>query len=121
MLCSLPKLRGLSLIVASAFCLLHTAAQAELDVVVVGGGNSRIPVAIADFAGDGGASRAVTSVIRNDLEHSGLFKLIDTSGMALNENTAPSYGDWKSRGADALAAGSANQTSANRVEASFRL
>ena len=121
MLCSLPKLRGLSLIVASAFCLLHTAAQAELDITVTGAGASRIPVAIADFAGDGAASRAVTSVIRNDLEHSGLFKLIDTGGVALNENTAPSFGDWKNRGADALAAGSANQTAANRVEASFRL
>ena len=121
MYCSLTKLRGLSLIVASALCLLHTAAQAELDIVVTGAGANRIAVAIADFAGDSGTARAVTSVIRNDLEHSGLFKMIDTAGTAMNEGTPPAFGDWKNRGADALAAGSANPSGANRVEASFRL
>jgi TolB protein len=66
-------------------------------------------------------SRAITSVIRGDLERSGLFKLIDTTGVAMTETTAPAYADWKNRGADALAAGSLGPSGDGRQEARFRL
>lgn len=63
-----------------------------------------------------GVSRALTSVIRADLERSGLFKLIDTSGVAMTKNTA-GYGDWRNRGADALAAGGLGAGGDGRLEA----
>lgn len=101
MLRPLLKLRGLSLIALSALTLLQSAAHAELTIEISGAGANRIPVAIADFGGESGTSRALTSVIRSDLERSGLFKLIDPAGTAMTEASAPAYGDWRNRGADA--------------------
>jgi len=121
MLSPLPKLRSLSLIVCSALFLLQAPAQAELTIEITGAGANRIPLAIADFGGEAGVSRALTSVVRGDLERSGLFKLIDPSGAALTETSSPAYGDWKTRGADALAAGSIGAASDGRQEARFRL
>ena len=118
---SLIPLRDLSLIAFSVLALMQTPAQAELTVEITGAGANQIPVASADFGGDPGTSRARSAVIRGDLEHSGLFKMIDTSGVAMTETTAPVYGDWKSRGADALAAGSTSPKGNGRQDASFRL
>lgn len=115
------KLRGFGLVVLGALMLVHVSARAELTIEITGAGANRLPVAIADFSGEAGGARALTSVIRADLDRSGLFKLIDASGMAMNESTAPLYGDWKSRGADALAAGSIGQSGDGRQEARFRL
>jgi TolB protein len=118
---SLLKLRGLSLIAISALTLLAAPLHAELTIEITGAGANRIPLAIADFGGDPGVSRAITSVIRGDLERSGLFKLIDASGATVTEATSPAYGDWKSRGADALTAGSISSSADGRQEARFRL
>ena len=121
MLRPLLKLRGLSLIALSALALLQLPAHAELTIEISGAGANRIPVAIADFGGESGTSRALTSVIRSDLERSGLFKLIDPAGTAMTEASAPAYGDWRNRGADALAAGSIGPSNDGRQEARFRL
>lgn len=80
----LLTLRRLSLIASSALLLAHAPARAELTIEFSVAGASRIPVAIADFGGDAGFSRAITTVIRSDLERSGLFRLVDTSGVAMN-------------------------------------
>jgi TolB protein len=119
------KMNAMSLIsrrlfLALALCL-SSLAQAQLAIEITGAGANRIPVAIADFAGDSVASRIITGTVRADLERSGLFKLIDTSGVSLDENTPPAHADWKSRGADALAAGSIGRSADGRMEARFRL
>jgi len=62
----------------------------------------------------------VTSVVRGDLERSGVFKMIDTSGVAMTETSNPAYPEWRGRGADALAAGSIGSDD-GRQEARFRL
>ncbi len=117
----LLKLRVLSLIAFSTLALLQTSAHAELTIEITGAGANRIPVAIADFAGDPGSSRALTSVIRGDLERSGLFTMVEAGGVAMTETTPPNAGDWRGRGADALAAGSLSSVGDNRQEARFRL
>ena len=100
---------------------MQAPAHAELTIEITGAGANRIPVAIADFGGDAGLSRALTSVVRGDLERSGLFRMVDASGAALNESTPPVYADWKNRGADALSAGSLGRSPDGRQEARFRL
>ena len=121
MLRPLLKLRGLSLIALGAMVLLQSPAQAELSIEITGAGANLIPVSIADFAGEPGASRALASVIRADLEGSGLFKLVDPAGAEMTETTSPDFMGWRSRGADALAAGSVVPSGAGRQEARFRL
>jgi TolB protein len=96
-------------------------AHAQLSIEITGAGAQRLPIAVADFAGERVVSQALTSVIRTDLERSGRFQLIDSAGVAMNENTAPNHADWKLRGADALAAGSLTQLSNGSYETRFRL
>jgi TolB protein len=105
---------------ALAALALSLAAHAQLSIEITGAGANRIPVAIADFAGEPGVSRAVAMVIRADLERSGLFRLVET-GAPLAENAAIDFADWKARGADALVAGSVTPTANGRLEVRFRL
>ncbi|MGV0951213.1 MAG: Tol-Pal system beta propeller repeat protein TolB [Azonexus sp.] len=98
-----------------------TLAQAQLSIEITGAGANRIPVAIANFTGDAAAAQVVTSTVRADLERSGLFKLVDPGGATLDENAQINFGDWKGRGADALAAGSLARGGDGRMEARFRL
>ena len=115
------KLRRCALLAVSMLVFIAASAQAQLTIEITGAGANRIPVAIADFAGDASAARVVTSVVRADLERSGVFKMIDPSGAALSEASLPVYADWKNRGADALAAGSIGTGDDGRQEARFRL
>jgi len=95
-------------------------AQAQLSIEIAGVGANRIPVAIADFAGDPATARALTSVIRADLERSGLFRLIEPGGV-LSESAPVNYGDIKGKGADALVGGSLTPLANTRMEARYRL
>ena len=101
--------------------LATTAVNAQLSIEITGAGANRIPVAIANFAGDTAAAQVVTATVRADLERSGLFKLIDPAGATLDENAQINFAEWKGRGADALAAGSLNRAPDGRMQARFRL
>ena len=94
---------------------------AQLSIEITGAGAQRLPVAIVDFAGERVVAQALVSVIRSDLERSGRFNLVNTAGATMDENSAPNYLDWRSRGADALAAGSLAATPDGRYETRFRL
>ncbi|MGB4065963.1 MAG: Tol-Pal system beta propeller repeat protein TolB [Azonexus sp.] len=103
------------------FLLTVGFAQAQLSIEITGAGANRIPVTIVDFPGDPSASRVITSTVRADLDRSGLFKLIDHNNLTFDENAPINYADWKSKGADALAAGSIARSADGRMEARFRL
>ena len=99
---------------------LSFAARAQLTIEITGAGANRIPIAIADFAGEPGVARAVSMVIRADLERSGLFRLVEANA-PLAENAAVNFADWKTRGADALVVGSIQPAANGRYEVRFRL
>ena len=105
----------------AAVLSFHVPASAQLSIEITGGGANKIPVAIADFAGDARASQTLTGVVRADLERCGLFQMINASGVSMTETTPPNFADWKGRGADALAAGSIGGSADGRQEARFRL
>jgi Tol biopolymer transport system component len=96
-------------------------AHAQLTVEITGAGANRIPVAIANFAGDGLIPQALTGVVRADLERSGLFKLVDPGQSAVPENAAIDLNQWKDRGADALALASILPAPGGRYEVRMRL
>lgn len=97
-----------------------SAVNAQLSIEITGAGANRIPVAIADFGGDATTAQTLTSVVRGDLERSGLFSLVNASGLPSGDAGVPPYAEWKSRGADALAGGSIT-ASGGRYETRFRL
>lgn len=100
--------------------LLAPFANAQLAIEITGAGANRLPVAIADFAGAAPA-HTVSSVIRADLERSGLFRLIDAGATPMNETTPVDFAALAGRGADALASGSAGVRSDGRIETRLRL
>lgn len=101
--------------------LVLGSAQAQLSIEITGGGAHRLPIAIADFVGESGYSRALTSVIRADLERSGLFRMVEPGTAAIGENDSVDFGTWKGKGADAFVGGSLANDGAGRMEARFRL
>lgn len=108
----------------AAFLLCFAAAaEAQLSIEITGAGANRLPIAIADFTGERIVSQALTSVLRADLERSGLFRLIDTGSVPMSETVAANFPDLKTRGADALASGSVMPSASNdgRYETRFRL
>jgi len=101
--------------------LFQSAAFAQLSIEITGSGANRLPVSIAEFAGDPAQSKLLTATVRGDLERSGMFKLIDVGSKPIAESTVPDYAGWRSKGADALVGGSLQPTPDGRLEARFRL
>ncbi len=110
-----------SVFFALSIFALSFSAQAQLTIEISGAGANRIPLAVADFSGERSISTALVSVVRADLERSGLFKLVDPGAAAISDSANIAYGDWKSRGADALVVGSVMQMADGRYEIRFRL
>ncbi len=97
-------------------------ARAGMSIEIVGGAASQIPIAIAPFAAPGASSNDPSAVVRADLEHSGLFKLVDTTGLGVpGEAQAVAFPQWRSRKADALVIGQISTLQDGRVEIRFRL
>jgi TolB protein len=114
------RFQGLVLAGAAALALCSAAAHAQLTVEITGAGANRLPVAIADFTGERIVAQALTSVVRADLERSGLFRLID-AGSLLAESATPAFEDLKVRGADAVAGGTVATAADGRYETRVRL
>jgi TolB protein len=116
-------LKTLCLLLLCTASFLSRPAIAQLTIEITGGGASRIPVAIAPFAGDGLLPQALVGVVRADLERSGLFRMVETAGIspAPTDSQPVIFGEWKSRAADALAVGSVSATADGRYEVRFRL
>jgi len=111
-------LRGL---IGLLILLQWSAAKAELDIEIIGAGENQIPVAIVPFGGDAKLSQPIHEVVVNDLQRSGLFRIVDTAGKQPHEAAEVSFPDWQVRGADALAIGVVSAKNNADVEVRFRL
>lgn len=114
------RLHRLLLGCAAALALCSATSHAQLTVEITGAGANRLPVAIADFVGERIVTQALASVVRADLERSGLFRLVDAGG-PLADNATPPFEDLKARGADAVAGGSVSTVADGRYETRVRL
>src|SRR5258708_3802848 len=87
-------------------------ARAQLSIEITGGGARRIPIAVVPFPGENalaaGGAAVLTSIIRADLERSGLFRGLEVPPLlpAPTEATLMNYAEWRSRLADAVVLGS---------------
>lgn len=100
--------------------MIATLAHAQLRVEIAGVGANQIPIAIAGFADETIAPQQVTAIIKADLARSGFFRIIDT-GNAMSETTPVNFGEWKSKGADALVVGSVQRLADGRFDVRYRL
>ncbi|MEG3618474.1 Tol-Pal system beta propeller repeat protein TolB [Magnetovibrio sp. PR-2] len=108
--------------------LISGAAKAELEINITQGVAEPMPVAIADFYGEGkGEQRlgaSVAGVIAADLERSGLFLPIDKKAFIQDVeslNILPRFGDWRIINAKVLVQGRIEMTVDGRMKVEFRL
>jgi TolB protein len=105
------------------FFLTASHAAAQLSIEITGAGAHRIPIAIVPFAGEAAVGTSVTSIVRADLERSGVFRGLEVPPLSPhpNENSPVNYGEWRSRLADALVLGSVAVHPDGRFEVRFRV
>ncbi|MCE7914930.1 MAG: Tol-Pal system protein TolB [Nitrosomonas sp. PRO4] len=100
---------------------LSTPLYAQLNIEIFGGGASRIPIAIVPFAEENKLQQGITSIIGADLQRTGLFRMVDPSGLSPHVPADVEYADWVNRGANALVIGRVIALSSDQIEIQFRL
>ena len=103
--------------------LVPLAARAQLTIEIVGGGGSAIPISIVGFDNESNWPLGITGIVGADLSRSGLFRLVDASGIVPRPSRAEDVriGDFRARGADAVTVGSMRPLPDGRVEVRFAL
>jgi TolB protein len=104
----------------ASFAPIH-AAQAQFRVEISGVGATQIPIAIGKFRDEARSPQPLSSIVKADLERSGLFKSLDASADRLDETGRPPLSDWKGKGADALLAGSVIALADGRFDVRYHL
>jgi len=109
------------LVLASA--AFGPTASAQLSIEITGGGANRLPIAIVQFAGEGAIPPGISSIVRADLDRSGLFRPLELPALspAPTEASAVNFPEWRSRLADALVLGSVAVLPDGRYEVRFRV
>ncbi len=100
--------------------VLAAPAQAQMRIDVSGVGANQIPIAIANFGGQGKPQPAIDSVVRSDLARSGMFRIIDIND-ALTETSTLDLGSFRNRGADSALVGSVNRGANGRYDVRYKL
>src|SRR5437762_11451598 len=99
------------------------AANAQLTIEIVGGAGTTIPIAIVPFENENTFPLGITGIVGADLTRSGLFRLVDYSGVSPRPTRAEEIQPavWRARNADAVVAGSMRPLRDGRVEVRFGL
>ena len=117
---------ALALLVLGALSA-STPARAVVELNITQGTIQPLPIAIADFAGDGSVAsqtaREISDVVANDLRASGLFIPIVHAAFiekGVGPDSVPRFDDWRVVNAQALVVGRIG-SSDGKLRAEFRL
>ena len=108
-------------VVAGLAAVPALPALAQFKVEVSGVGLTQLPIAIAPFRGEAQSPQKLAGIVQADLERSGQFRGVDTSGEALDESARPDVALWRQRNADSLVTGSVTRLADGRYDVRFRL
>jgi len=104
--------------------LFSTSALADLDIEISGGSAQQIPIAIVPFGqADNFKQSKIHEVVSADLLRSGLFKVLNTSGI-LNLPTTSSevnIAQWQALQAQAIAVGKVVELDGHQYKVTFEL
>ena len=95
-------------------------AAAQFRVEIAGVGATQIPLAMGSFRDGAQNGVDVAAVIRADLERSGVVRMLPVD-LPLDELSTIDAPRWRSRGADALAAGSVTRLADGRFDVRYKL
>ena len=108
------------------FCVVFLAtsiANAALEIEISGGGAQQIPIAILPFGGAANTKETINEIVAADLNRSGLFRILETRGMAnLPTNSSQlKYAEWIALQAQAVTVGNIESLAGGRLKVSFQL
>jgi TolB protein len=101
-------------------------ADTPLRIVIEGGVDNPLPIAIIPFAWSQAGNVApidLTSIISNDLQRSGRFDVMDEQDLPQHPNDydAINFADWRKLGMENILIGKLNLTDSGDYDVSFRL
>jgi TolB protein len=97
-------------------------AHAQFRVEVNDLGAAQLPIAVAGFSVRGAAVASdVAAIVRNDLDRSGLFRLIDAGQAPVMGLAPPDFAAWRKRGADFVVVGDIELLANGRLAIEARL
>jgi TolB protein len=103
-------------------CAAASVSSAQMRIDVTGVGAALTPIAIADFQqSDPRLKQQVAQIIRSNFSGSGLFRLVDSGGLALGSSTPIDHVALRNLGADWAVGGAANRFANGQVDISYRL
>ncbi|UYN93491.1 MAG: Tol-Pal system protein TolB [Enhydrobacter sp.] len=111
-----------TILAALPMAVLAAPARAQLTIDITRPNFEPKPIAVVDFAGDRVGAEMAT-VIRNNLQNSGLFRSIPPGAFIqreINPNAAPRFPEWRTAGAEGLVVGQVTQVGGN-IKVDFRL
>jgi TolB protein len=105
-----------------ATSLATTLANAALEIEISGGGAQQIPIAVVPFGGAVNTRDNINEIIAADLARSGLFRVLETRGMAnLPTNSSQiKYAEWVALQAQAVTVGNV-ESLGGKLKVSFQL
>ena len=115
-----PRRHALRALGATLAAPALTPALAQFRVEISGVGASQVPIVVGRFRGEEGLAQSISTIVRADLERSGMFRIVDGPAPA-DETGAPDYTGLRSRSADAVASGSATRLADGRIDIRYRL
>ncbi|MGQ0443341.1 MAG: Tol-Pal system beta propeller repeat protein TolB [Methylophilaceae bacterium] len=110
------------------FCvtiLVTSIANAALEIEISGGSAQQIPIAIVPFgkSAEVNTKDSIADIISADLKRSGLFRILETRGMANLPTVASQikYAEWTALQAQAIVVGNVENVAGGRLKVSFQL
>ncbi len=104
--------------------LTSTASHAALEIEISGGSAQQIPIAIVPFGQAlTGNQEKIGDIIAADLRRSGLFRVLETGGVASRptEISQVKYAEWAVLQAQAITVGDVTALPGNRLKVTFGL
>lgn len=99
-------------------------SRAELTIEISGGGAQQIPIAVVPFGQAAKSNQEnLSNIINADLRRSGMFRVLETRGVA-NQPTDVSqikFPEWAGLQAQAMAVGNVQPMAGNRLKVTFAL
>ena len=105
---------------ATMAALTATRAAAQFRIEISGVGATQIPLTLAGFRDEANAPVALSTIVRADLERSGLFRVRSTVA-AIDERSTVNSAEWRAQGNDALVGGSVSRLADGRFDLRYKL
>lgn len=102
---------------------LSTPVLALMEIEVIGGAANKIAIAMVPFQGTANQPKpSLTQIAGDDLNRSGQFRLVETTGAPLSANpTQIDFKLWRSKDTEALVLGEVTSLPGGRYDVRFRL